>query len=263
MLTMKIKIKNLTYIKDLAGIKTSDGKSVKPHLLYRSSNLSGLNAEELNKLYDANIRYVCDFRTEEEHEIKPELVDVDYIAYTHLPVVENPDNPAITKENRLSILKELSKRPGGTKEYMRQFYPLMINSPRAIAGFKEFFSILLRAKEDEAVLFHCTQGKDRTGVVLLLLLSALNVDNWIIINKYMEYNIINWLFRVSVRVAMSLFKSPRLALALENVIGARRIYIQSAIDEINNKYQGVDNYLRNIIGLTDNDIKSLRLKYLK
>lgn len=259
---MKVKIKGVAYVDDLRDILTKDWKLIKPHLLYRSANLAKITdgGKKLHEKY--HVKYVIDLRTDAEQEYKPEKL-IDEIEYHHIAIADNYENPIITKENRLSILKELTKRPGGTKEYMRQFYPLMINSPRAIDGYKKIFSILLSAKENEAVLFHCTQGKDRTGVVLLLLLSALNVDNWIIINKYMEYNIINWWFKNSVRVAMSLFKSPRLAVALDNVIGARRIYIQSAIDEINNKYQGTDNYIRNVIGLSDNDIKLLKLKYLK
>ena len=262
MLTMKIKIKNLTYIKDLAGIKTSDGKSVKPHLLYRSSNLSGLNAEELNKLYDANIRYVCDFRTEEEHEIKPELVDVDYIAYTHLPVVENPDNPAITKENRLKILKDIVYKKGGVKKYMKNFYALLVDNDKAIKSYQEFFKILLESKENEATVFHCTQGKDRTGVGLMLLLSALGSDKKVIIKQYLAYNKISWFFRFSVYLGMFLTKGVILANALNDILRAVRSYILTSFEVIETKYQGMQNYLHNIIGLTDKDIQTLRTKYL-
>ena len=258
---MKIKIKGVAYVDDLRDTLTKDWKLVKPHLLYRSSNLSKI-ADGGRKLHDKyHVKYVIDLRTDAEVEAKPENL-IDEIEYHHIAVADNYENPIITKENRLAILKDLSKRPGGTKEYMRQLYPLLINSPRANAGFKKMFHILLSAKDDEAVLFHCTQGKDRTGVALLLILSALNVDKFTIIHKYMQYNVINWLFKASVRVAMSLFKSPRLAIALDNVIGARIVYIQSAIDEIKKKYGGRKNYLRNVIGLSDNDIKILRKRYL-
>lgn len=259
---MKLRAKGVAYIDDLREVMTRDWKLIKPRLLYRSANLAKV-PDGGQKLYDKfHIRYVIDLRTDDEVAAKPETL-IPEIQYFHIPIADNAENPIVTKENRLAFLKELSARPGGTREYMRQFYPLLINSPKAIEGYKKIFNILLSAQKDEAVLFHCTQGKDRTGIVLLLILSALNVDNHVIIRKYMEYNIINWLFKASVRVAMSLFKSPRLASQLDNVISARRIYIKSAIYEIINKYDGAENYLRNIIGITDNDIKLLRLKYLR
>ncbi len=259
---MKVKVKGVAYIDDLRNTMNKDGKWIKPHLLYRSANLSKIT-DKGQLLHDKyHVCYVFDLRTDAEEENKPEPL-IDEIKYFHAPMADNYENPIITKENRLKILKELSNREGGSKEYMRQFYPLMITSPRAIEVYKLFFKTLLEAKDDEAILFHCTQGKDRTGVLLMLLLSALNVHEQVIINKYMEYNIINWRFRTSVKFAMSLFKSPRLAVQLDHVLSARLSYIKSAIGEIKNKYRNVNNYLTNVIGLTDNDIDLLRKKYLR
>lgn len=257
---MKVHSRGVAYIDDLRDIKTIDGKKIKPLLLYRSSNLSKIKdgGEKLYTKY--HVRNVFDLRTEHELENKPEKL-TEKINYVHVPTVENAENRTVTKESRLGILKDIANREGGSLEYMRQFYLLLVSSPKSIAGYKAIFKTLLEAKEGEATLFHCTQGKDRTGMVLLLILSALNVAKDVIIRKYMQYNLINWAYKLSIKVAMTLFKSPRLAIALDHLLSARKVYINSAIQEIDEKYGGIDNYLRNIIGLSDNDINLLRLKY--
>ena len=259
---MKIKIKNTTYIKDLGNIKTADGHKVRSDLLYRSSNLSGLTKEELYLLYKDNVRYVIDFRTEEEHDLKPELIDVENIDYVHIPLVRNQDNPMITKENRLRVLKDIVYNQGGAKKYMRKFYATRVDNEIAIASYKEFFKILLNCKKDEAVIFHCTQGKDRTGIGLMLLLSALGVKKETIIKKYLSYNKITWLFRFSVYLGMFFAKGVRLANGLNDVLRAVKSYILTSYKTIDEKYQGMDNYLRNIIGLSDENIKTLKAKYV-
>ena len=259
---MKIKIKNTTYIKDLGNIKTADGHRVRNDLLYRSSNLAGLTKEEVYLLHKNHIRYVCDFRTEEEHDLKPELIDVKDIDYVHLPLVENQENPMITKENRLKILKDIVYNRGGVKKYMRNFYSTLVDNDIAIASYKEFFNILLRCQDNEAVIFHCTQGKDRTGVGLMLLLSALGVKKETIVKKYLSYNRITWFFRCSVYLGMFLTKGVRLANGLNDILRAMRSYILASYATIDQKYQGMDNYLRNIIGLTNENIDALKAKYV-
>lgn len=259
---MKIKLKNITYIKDLGNIKIDDSHRIKRHLLYRSSNLAGLNSEEIDKLVRHNIKYVCDFRTDEEKQKKPELNDVDSILYHHLPLVENADNPMITKENRLEILKKIAKSEGGAKKYMSHFYSTLVDNPKAINSYKAFFKILIESKDNEAVLFHCTQGKDRTGIGLMLLLSALGAHKNVIVKQYLAYNRISRLFRSSVYVGMFFTKGVKLANALNDILRAVKSYIFAAYDTIEKKYQSMQNYLGNIIGLTNENIKLLKQKYL-
>ena len=259
---MKVHVKGVPYIDDLRGIKNSEGRKIKPHLLYRSANLSKMkdNGEYLQSKY--NVKDVIDLRTDDEIKNKPESLNKD-INYYHFPIATAKENPTVSKETRMKMLKEISARPGGTKKYMRDFYPVMMRSEKAIGYYKQIFKLLLEGKKDEAVLFHCTQGKDRTGIILMLILSALEVKKKIIIKQYMRYNCINWFFKFYVGLGMTLFKSPRLAVALSHFLSARKAYIEAAYETIDKEFKGIKNYLSNIIGLTDNDIKTLKLKYLK
>lgn len=259
---MKKKIKGLSLLDDLKNIRTSDNKRIRKGVLYRSSNFAKLedgDEEKLIKYY--NLHYVVDFRTEEEATKMVELADSKINRYW-FPMLESHENRMITKENRMPILKEMSKQPGGAKQSMIVYYSLLITSKKAQKAYKDFFDTLLKINENEALAFHCTQGKDRTGVALMLLLSVLGVEKKTIIKKYLQYNKIKFHFRFWAFVGMTLFISPRLARHLDKILGARKEYIASSYQTIEKEYQNIDNYISNVIGLSENDIKKLRLKYL-
>jgi protein-tyrosine phosphatase len=63
----------------------------------------------------------------------------------------------------------------------------LATSPEALDAYTRFFEILL-ASEGKPVLWHCTQGKDRTGVAAMLLLTALGLEEDTILDEYMRTN---------------------------------------------------------------------------
>ena len=174
----------------------------------------------------------------------------------------NEQNKMITKENRLGILKEMSKTKGGARARMKDFYVLLITSTKAQKAYRNFFDVLLNAKDGEGVAFHCTQGKDRTGIAMMLLLTALGVDKETIIKRYMKFNRLTFWFRFWVFIGMFLVKSPKLAFNLDRIIGTRKEYIETSYATIERDYQNIDNYIRTNIGLSDEEIHILRSKYL-
>ena len=260
---MKLRVKGLSLLDDLGNTKSSDNKRLVKRLFYRSSYLIKIDKEAEAELYDKyHIRHCVDFRTDEEASNFPELVD-SKIKYYHFPMLENHENKMITKENRLGVLKEMSKEKGGAKQAMIRFYKLLATSPKAQKAYRNFIDVLLNAKEGEGVVFHCTQGKDRTGIAMMVVLTILGMDKKTIYKKYMEFNRLRWSFRFWVSVGMILVKSPRLALNLDRIIGTRKAYIEATYQAIEENYQSVDNYIRNVLHVTDEETKLLRLKYLK
>src|SRR5699024_12834665 len=60
----------------------------------------------------------------------------------------------------------------------------------AQAAYRKMFNVLLENdKEGESVVFHCTAGKDRTGVAAFLILSALGVSEKQIVEDYLYTNL--------------------------------------------------------------------------
>jgi hypothetical protein len=77
--------------------------------------------------------------------------------------------------------------PAQAHDHFRQLYRYLATSPEAVDAYARFFEILL-ASEGKPVLWHCTQGKDRTGVGAMLLLSALGLEEETILQEYMRTN---------------------------------------------------------------------------
>ena len=82
------------------------------------------------------------------------------------------------------------------------------------------------------------------------------------INVYLSFNRYGVFRRIAIFLGMNLVVSPRKAVALNALLTAKRKYINAAIDEINQKFGSLDLYIKNIIGLTDEDIKKLRKQYV-
>lgn len=259
-----IKIKKLDYIDDLGGTITSNLHTLKHGLLYRSSHLSKLDEENIDKLFSRYpLKNIIDLRTVEEIKQAPEKEKLPTgVNYYHFPLADDKANPAVNKDNRLDILNELVKLEGGVKSHITKLYRIVATSEMAIASYKEIFQLLLNNKNNEAFDFHCTQGKDRTGILIILILYVLGVSLNMAINVYLSFNKYGVFRRIAIFLGMNLVVSPRKAVALNALLTAKRKYINAAIDEINQKFGSLDLYIKNIIGLTDEDIKKLRKQYV-
>jgi protein-tyrosine phosphatase len=110
------------------------------------------------------------------------------------------------------------------------------------------------------LLFHCTAGKDRTGWLAAIVLSALDVDRDTVLADYLRTTELNangrdyMLSNLSERIA-----SPDVVLPL---IEARVEYLQAAFDEADSRFGGMDGYLRDGLGLDDAVLASLRANLL-
>ena len=257
------KIKNVDYILDLGGLKTIDGKSIKEHLLFRSAHLAEITNEEVLILNsDHNIHHVIDLRTFDEIKYRPEEHVSPDINYYHISLVPNELNPAVTKENRIRVLNELVALPGGMRGHILDLYKTLVNSEMAIEGYKKIFRLLLDNEKGEGFDIHCTQGKDRTGVVIYLILSSLGVSEKDIFKNYLSFNKRARFKRTMYFLGMNIRFSLKKAIALNDTLTARKPYFKSFVNEIN-KYGGVDSYLKNKVGLTNKDFDKLKQIYLQ
>ncbi len=258
-------IKNVAYIHDLGNTKTSDGHLLKEHLLFRSANLGEIDEKGIDYLFNVyRVRHVFDLRTDDEILHKPEDFISPKIDYIHLSLVPNDLNPAVTKENRVKILNDLCALPGGMRGHILELYRFVVDNEMSKNGLKTIFKTLLANEKEEGYLFHCTQGKDRTGIVIYMILSALGVDENTILKIYLSFNKRARFKRVAFFLGMNIrFLSLTKATALNATLTARKAYFREFTGVLNNKYGGVINYLKTEIGLKDDDFIKLKQIYLK
>ena len=114
-----------------------------------------------------------------------------------------------------------------------------------------------------AVFFHCTQGKDRTGLAAAFLLSAFGVDRETIIADFDKTNQVyaRDVRKFCRRVKFFGGKEEEMAV-VKSFIGANTGNFVNTLDMITAEYGSMDAYLRNILHLTDGDFETLRERYL-
>ena len=143
-----------------------------------------------------------------------------------------------------------------------EMYPTLLFSPECQKAYAAFFRMLLDT-EDGAVLYHCTQGKDRTGIASALLLAALGADRETIIADFDATNLIyaKDVRKYSWKVRFWGGKEEELGV-VKAFLGANTDNFVRALDRIGSEYGSMEAFLAGPVGLHDTDINALRQRYL-
>ena len=248
------------FFRDLGGIVCADGKKVIDGMLYRSGHLSKLKEQDAFKLHNEyNIDHIVDLRSDSEVKEKPDRVgQMTYHRYTPL---DDTLNPSVNRHNRLSILKKNMAKEGGTLKHLCDVYRSIVNLPESIKAYRSLFDLLLEG--DGGVLWHCTQGKDRTGLGSVMVLLALGADKETIMQDYMRYNRLCRFQNTMIFIGIIISRfSLHMARSLDNLMSARRDYLKAAFDEMEKLYGSTEGYLRDALKLSDDNLIKLRSMYL-
>ena len=172
----RIELRKLFNTRDIGGLKTEDGRSVKSGVLYRSGLLHKLPKKTVRQLETLDINTIIDLRTDVEANQKPDVV-FDGVNYVRCPVICTA-TPGITYEEKIAKImykegKVLAEKYGTSDNYMTEMYRHIVTEENSVKELKHFFEVLL--SDSGNVLFHCNSGKDRAGVCAMLLESVLGV----------------------------------------------------------------------------------------
>ena len=173
-------------LRDLGGIKTADGKTVRHGLLIRSGELSKMTPADYSVL--PGIGLIVDMRSEADCLAMSDVIP-EGAEYVNFPV-ENPAQSRFAKsddelaEKIRMMVNESGKGEAGPDKKSESYRRVLYN-PRFQ---KALVLITLNLANDpqRAVLWHCSAGKDRTGIMAAVLLSLLGVSNESIIADYMN-----------------------------------------------------------------------------
>ena len=128
--------------------------------------------------------------------------------------------------------------------------------------YRPMFLQLLTLPEDSALVFHCSAGKDRTGIATALLLYALGVDEKVIMDDYLASNY--YRRQENERSAGFMAKAMGLDTATaRTMLSVKAVYLESTFSAIRASYGSIDNYLEKALGLTADRLQAIRAKYLK
>ena len=142
-------------------------------------------------------------------------------------------------------------------------YRKTVRSKHSQAAYHKFFEILAN-NEEGAVLFHCSEGKDRTGFGAYYLLHILGVDPYVIRNDYLysNYGLNDYREKVD-KLALADGANQYIRTNLRSLASVSHEYLDSALILINNEYGGIDNYIKEYLGVDQAMIDHLRELYLE
>ena len=253
---------NLTHIfntRDLGGLKTKDGKTIKNNCLIRSGLLKRLTDKDIELLKSHNLKTVIDFRSENEFINRPD-VKIEGVTYLNFPALKkhNLPNKNDNKHSDSNLLQLVDKEEGGVK-LMLNTYRELVTTKEGIKAYQNFFNTLL--EYEGAFLWHCSQGKDRAGLAAFFLEYILGVSLEDCINDYLYTNIAMEI-KIKELTPIVLKQSNNdhsLLPILRDVFEAKIEYLNESINTINNNYGSLDNFIINILKV---DVNKLKDKFL-
>lgn len=264
-----LNLSTISNARELGGYQTRDGKTVRKGVLLRTAALTDASQEELDSLINNyKLAAVIDMRASYELADDPEpvldgitqynfkIMDEQMMAKRAAAIQDILTDPNVNPVKRMTAILEAGV-------ISDQMYVEFLQGDIGKAGFREFFRVLLETPEGDAVLWHCTNGKDRTGVAAMLLLGVLNVDEETIMEDFLLTNVF---FETEIS-AMRKQLEPYIqdeAMLEEFMVAGKGVYapyMQNAINYIKDNYGDIPGYAKAELGLTDADIVKLKKLY--
>ena len=190
-----VTLKGTRNTRELGGLPTADGE-IKSGKVFRSGALCFASQDDAKKLHGLGIHTILELRLPQEIQ------------------KDGPDKSYLTD----GIPNRLHWPMGNSHGLGREAYISYMDENEKL--FRDFFALMARP-ESYPVLYHCSAGKDRTGILTALLLESLGTPREVIMDDYIH----------SRRI------TPKLKVQED--------WIQVVFDRIDQS-GGIDNYLKEI-----------------
>lgn len=248
--------------RDLGGYKTVDGKTVKWGKLYRSGVLHNLTEAGYGEIEQLGIETVVDFRSTQEREQEPtewQAGEIEHLTWDYemgnweqefAKVFAKPD---FAREDFVRLMDK------GYVGLVQQ------QTPHYRAMFEELL------EDDKPLLFHCTAGKDRTGIGAALILTALGVDRETVKQDYLLSN--------ETLKDVEMLKLPEDASEKEKrmfaffsqlpkeirdvMAGVEASWLEAAFAEMERQHGSVEAYIEKELDVDGQELALLRTRYLQ
>lgn len=230
--------------RDLGGYPGHGGRPLRWRALFRSDHLGGLSADDRARLQALGLGRAFDFRG--VHERAAAAYELPGVTQHSLAI-----EPTVTQRMDAMAAAGRTLDAETVAGLMRELYRSLVNDQAH--RFAELFAHVLEA--DAPLVFHCTAGKDRTGVAAALILLALGVSRDVVRQDYL---LTNEVFR---HPPVPHSDTPPEALAV--LWRVREDFLDAALQAIEQDHGGIESYLARRIGLTPVARATLAARYLQ
>lgn len=267
--SQSIRMDSIPNARELKGYVMEDGRKVKAGRLLRCGDLGRASDADLRRLSEEfRLAVDFDFRMEMEVRQSPDR-PVEGAEYFFLPTLD-PVKAQISMDELQGTgirgFRDFVTRGAShpyVQEFARSMYVGMVDSEYTQLQYAVFFQKIL-STPDGAILWHCSQGKDRTGLGTAFILFALGASRETVLA---DYRITNEAFAPEIEKAtqyiLSLGGGEAELTVVNSLVGANEAYFIDALDLIDRKYGSMQDYLRDILLVSEADQATLRDRYLE
>ncbi len=237
----RLPLKNLLNARDLGGLRTQGGQRTRYGRFIRSDEPSLLDHEDITSLLQYPVTMVIDLRDDLEVQRRstPFIRHKD-ILYRNISLFGSDADDVESEVVKIAISQGLGNLYVYVLENRRDF-------------LAEIFREMLAAPPG-AVLFHCTHGKDRTGIIAALLLLLADVERSSILENYSAtYDFIRPIVDP---------KMKKLPEHMQHILRSDRENMEIMLSHIDRNYDGKANSYFEHIGLSSQEIATLRFQLL-
>ena len=265
---MDIIFDNIVNARDLGGMTGHEGKEVRSGMLLRSAHLHDATDADIRRLQNEyHLRRVFDLRSLGEAEFLPDR-EIEGATHHLLPTIDMSEErltgQAIPQEAFLDLERHIVNYSFYPEVQMMaaDMYPSLIRSEYSQLQYAAFLRLIIETPEG-GVLWHCFQGKDRTGWGAAFILSALGVDREAIIADFDRSN-------DAYRDLVARLNNDIIARGggeaemdvVQAFMGVSTKNFRRTLDLIDREFGGMYEYLQNQLFLTKEDLHLLRKRYL-
>lgn len=241
-----VNVPGVQNFRDLGGYPVySRNKHVRWGILYRSAQMDLNHPATVEKLHSLGIRTVIDLRDSTERHGQTVSAETG-IRTLSIPILVGDLSYILDGVNAQSIRSDTVNR------IVERLNRRVID--HHTHDFRLLFDALLD-KNNYPLVIQCTNGKGRTGIASALILSALGVNDEIIMD---DYRLSNYFYDIPSGSSYAYHLPAPSQEALTTIYSAREGFLNAAKDEMVRRYGSVENYLQRAVGLQKKEEKQLQ-----
>lgn len=237
-------------------------KKIKNDLLLRTAAISGLTEADSVLLADKyRVQRIYDFRGKNEAMTSPDVIpgNAGYLSLSiSFDVSENVSEKKQSQEEMIMTLLQNADNPL-VQDMCDHMYDKIFFDEASQDVYRRFFADLVSLDpKDGALLWHCTQGKDRAGSASAMLLAALGADRDLIMADFTLSK--NYYDPFVAKIPVN---NDTQSKVLNTLISANPVIFEQTLDKVDAKYGSLRNYLTECLGVTPEMMETLRDRYLE
>ena len=241
--------------RQLGGYVTTEGRSVKENIFYRSGAPFRMNESEIEVLKGLGLAAIMDLRSNEEILQRPDPEFPNILMIKHSGTVSEGGEEINFSSEGMNRIGE-----GGKEQLalLKNYYARMPFNNQAFGILFEHIQ-----KGDVPILIHCASGKDRTGVACMLILLALGVDRGIVLEDYLLTNVYR---REAIQKKLEedkdiILKHPEREELDRMTFGVTEEIGKIVLDAIFNEYGSIESYFEKEFHMNQEELQRLRSIY--